>query len=219
MKAHAGAASALQVLQAAIATTERRAKDIRDVAGEVRRSLQSAEQAWEQLKKSIPAASQETDWARVKPRIDTDAFPRLVKLETDSRYEAAALRENGVPADGQEEPGATKQMGLADLVAHVKELADALGLDRALAVQNRSSSRDSPFSRRTRKLHAESESMPKERRPDGRSRRTSGLSPTTLSLRRCARKRSTSIVSTSRCGQGWPKRAPSSHSKLVGSWM
>jgi hypothetical protein len=135
VNAHAGAASALQALQAAIATTERRAKDLRDLAGEVRRQLQSAEQSWEQLKTEHPGLLDYTDWARIKPRIESDAFPRLAQLENDAHTHAAGLRERGTPIVGQRQAGEMIQMGLADLLAHVKTLADALGLDRTNAVR------------------------------------------------------------------------------------
>jgi hypothetical protein len=131
VKAHAEARSVLQALQSEIAISERRAKELVDLSGAVRRDLDDAERAWETLRQQYPTLLDESSWNLLKPRLASEAFEHLALLLDGARREVDQLRRSGLRSRAINPKDPTIAVGISDLQARVKQQEDALGLDRA----------------------------------------------------------------------------------------
>lgn len=132
VKAHQAAATALQILKDAIAASDRRAQELRDVRADIRRQVQSADGAWEELKQRYPTLLDAATWETLKPRIDPSAMEALIRLEREARDKTAALRERGLAPGGPAGAVAGASSASAGLEARTAErdrLAKALGLN------------------------------------------------------------------------------------------
>lgn len=134
-KAVQAAARELQGLRDAIATTDRRAQELRDVAAEVKRQLAVAEEHWRGLRRQHPALLDDTTWDSLRPMIRQAAFDALARLERDARSQLQTLRERGLPARVGGRDVAGPPRGLTLLIAEHERLTKDLGLDEAKALR------------------------------------------------------------------------------------
>lgn len=135
-KAVQAAANELQELRNAIATADRRAQEIRDVAAEVKRQLAVAEEDWRGLRRAHPDLLDDATWELLRPTIARAGFDALSRLEQDARTQADALRNQGLAAPrGVADQADATPRGLAWLAAEHERLFKDLGLDEANALR------------------------------------------------------------------------------------
>jgi hypothetical protein len=123
-------AADLAALKEAIASEERRAKDIGDVISEVTRCARQADVAIESVKARFLDLLPTKVWDCIHVKLSDDAISKLTELKRESDARAKRLREIGV-GDVSDESSVTR--GLAALESEHKLLVKELGLDQAKA--------------------------------------------------------------------------------------
>jgi len=134
-KAVQAVADELQGLRNAIATTDRRARELRDVGAELKRQLGVADENWRLLRQQHTDLLDEATWGFLRPTIAEAGFEALARLEQEARSQVETLRNQGLRVSAEVTVPGAPPRSLAWLVAEHERLVKDLGLDEARALR------------------------------------------------------------------------------------
>lgn len=119
---------ALQDLVEAIASSNRQAQSLSDLAAEMRRLQRLADDSWRAAKLQYGSIIDDKLWETLRPTIDPKGISQIDHLRLAQEKETKQLREQGL---GRPRGTARQRKGLVQLQTDHKRLTEELGLDQS----------------------------------------------------------------------------------------